>query len=1104
MPDTTALMRQKLKDCDLLTLFIEELGWNHHRAAQIIVESEGVNYVLNAIAEKHGMVAYECESGTKGQIPDYLTRGRIEKQVKKSAHEHIIVFVNGDKTSQTWQWVRREKDRPTTRREHTYVCTQPGDSLIQKLQSLMISLEEEEMLTIVEVTGKVRQAFDIDRITKRFYERFEKEHKAFLNFIEGITVVADREWYASLMLNRLMFIYFIQKRGFLDSNNDYLRNRLQMVRLSQGKGKFHTFYRYFLRRLFHEGLAQRKEDRKEELNTLLGNVPYLNGGLFDTHQLENDNPEIQIPDEGFERLFDFFDAYQWHLDERPTRADNEINPDVLGYIFEKYINQKQMGAYYTKEDITEYISKSTIVPFIFNAAEKKCAIAFRPEGAVWRLLRDDPDRYIYDAVKKGVDLPLPEDISVGVADVSKRGDWNHPAGEEYALPTESWREHVARRTRCLELRAMLAAGEIHSINDLITYNLDLRQFAQDVIENCEGPDLLRAFYKSIEEVSILDPTCGSGAFLFAALNILEPLYEACLERMEVFVTELDKPEETHHPEKFSDFRKVLEQAHDRTKHPSRQYFVLKSIVLGNIYGIDIMAEAVEICKLRLFLKLVAQVERVEDVEPLPDIDFNIRVGNTLVGFTSLETVSQAMTITIKGQRRLPSPEDQAALKRIDESAELAGKAFSRFREQQTGYGMQANQYLATKSDLLERLAALRTELDRYLATEYGVNLGKRDDFEKWRSSHQPFHWFVEFYGVMHEGGFDVIIGNPPFVEYSKVSNTYTVKGYKTISCGNLYPLVVERSLDIGRRGCHWGLIMQLSSVATKNMKTLQSFMRETCNELYISCFAERPQQLFVGACIPLAIALGKKGSSTSMPRDIFTGGVYRWHENERDTLFERVEYCKHSSTIDTSLPYIPKIRSYLELSIYQKFFKLKPIQNHKTITLNKNCIYFRTAGGRYWKVVTNFPSEYDSTANKVSAFDLMLPALAVVSMLSSNLFWWYYISAFDLYKLKDYMIFDFRYDPATATPENLKQLSQLGQELLTDYRKNSNEKTVFIKSKSKYSTYREYLPRLSKSIIDKIDGVLAKYYGFTEEELDFIINYDIKYRMGKDFVGEDD
>ncbi len=81
-------------------------------------------------------------------------------------------------------------------------------------------------------------------------------------------------------------------------------------------------------------------------------------------------------------------------------------------------------------------------------------------------------------------------------------------------------------------------AKIKSINDLITYNLDIRQFAQDVIENCEGPELLRAFWQAHRKrVTVLDPTCGSGAFLFAALNILEPLYEACLDRMRFFVEE---------------------------------------------------------------------------------------------------------------------------------------------------------------------------------------------------------------------------------------------------------------------------------------------------------------------------------------------------------------------------------------------------------------------------------------------------------------------------------------------------------------------------------------------------------------------------------------
>src|SRR4029077_4102634 len=146
------------------------------------------------------------------------------------------------------------------------------------------------------------------------------------------------------------------------------------------------------------------------------------------------------------------------------------------------------------------------------------------------------------------------------------------------------REHIARRQRCQELRDKLLAGEVHHVNDLITYNLDLRQFAEDVIVNCEGPELLRALYQAISTVTILDPTCGSGAFLFAALNILEPLYEACLDRMEAFVEDLARSGEKHRAEKFADFHTILQRV---AAHPNRRYFIFKNIILNNLFGVDI-------------------------------------------------------------------------------------------------------------------------------------------------------------------------------------------------------------------------------------------------------------------------------------------------------------------------------------------------------------------------------------------------------------------------------------------------------------------------------------------------------------------------------------
>ena len=454
VPLDRARVRRQLERLDLRALFIDELGWDHG-GADIEVEVAERTFALEAVAQKRSFVVYRYVADSDDAFPNQPTRQKIERVVARSVREHLIVYVTGDRDTQCWQWVKREPGRPDRVRTHLHSRGQSGELLIQKLEQLVFTLDEEEDLTIVDVSGRVRATFDVERVTRRFYDCFREEQRAFLGFIEGITSVADREWYASLMLNRMMFIYFIQKRRFLDGDPDYLRHRLERVRREQGDGNFHSFYRLFLLRLFHEGLGRPEADRAPELAALLGEVPYLNGGLFEVHALERDNPDIHIPDDAFERVFAFFEAYQWHLDDRPLRNDNEINPDVLGYIFEKYVNQKQMGAYYTKEDITGYISRNTVIPFLFDRARRDCAIAFKPDGGVWRLLSDDPDRYFYEAVRHGIsyDLdqkaalpaprPLPPEIAAGLDDVAKRGGWNEPAPPGYALPTETWREHVS-------------------------------------------------------------------------------------------------------------------------------------------------------------------------------------------------------------------------------------------------------------------------------------------------------------------------------------------------------------------------------------------------------------------------------------------------------------------------------------------------------------------------------------------------------------------------------------------------------------------------------------------------------------------------------------
>ena len=1092
-------VRTHLENFDLRTLFIEELGWDHGGADTVIDVGEQ-SFALDAVAHKRGMVAYQFVADSETTFPEHATRRKIEKAVAKIVREHIIVYVTHDRKEQSWQWVKREPGQPDRQRSESFRQEDSGERLIQKLENLVFTLDEEENLTIVDVSGRVRAAFDVEKVTKRFYDRFKKEQQDFLGFIEGIGERADREWYASLMLNRMMFIYFIQKRGFLDNNTEYLPDRLQRVRQQYGNGRFNRFYRLFLLRLFHDGLGQPEENRPPELAALLGKVPFLNGGLFDVHDLEQDNPDIQIPDEAFERIFGFFDAYTWHLDDRPLRKDNEINPDVLGYIFEKYINQKQMGAYYTKEDITGYISRNTVIPFLFDTAKKACSIAFRPNGEVWRLLADEPDRYFYEAVRHGITYDihknealaekrdLPPEIAAGLNDVSKRGNWNEPASTDFALPTETWREHVARRRHYKEVFAKLAMGDVTAINDLITYNLDIEKFCQDVVAGSEGPELIRAFWKAITGISILDPTCGSGAFLFAALNILEPIYAACLEAMQGLLEDLQRSKRKHRPEKMGDFRKILEQVES---HPSERYFILKSIIINNLYGVDIMDEAVEICKLRLFLKLVAQLESNEQIEPLPDIDFNIRAGNTLVGFTSLEDVRRAVRGDFFKEQSLPD---------IEERAEMADRAFRLFQEMQTEREMDASAFAQSKLDLRGRLDDLRNQLDRYLAGEYGILESDTASFEKWRASHQPFHWFVEFYGIMHGGGFDVIVGNPPYVEYRAMKKLYRVNGYETISCDNLYAFVTERNNILVARYGRSGMIVPHSAVCTDRMAPVQTLLFGQNVTTWVSSYDIRPAKLFVGVDQRLAIYITSAGGNSA--GSVFSSRYHRWHESVRNSLLCRVEYVRINEKIEMAT--VPKIHISTEGQLMRKLIPNQTLRVGMLKVFRMNCgqVYFHNAP-RYWIRAMDFAPYFRndrdgvhiSTQVKSLILSSKKDAPVSVAALNSSLFYWWFLVLSDCRHLNLREIENFPLGLDHMREATRNRLCKLSNQLMANFHRYK------VRKETRYQTtgrvvYDEFNQKPSKPIVDEIDRTLAIHYGFTAIELDFIINYDIKYRMG--------
>ena len=909
------------------------------------------------------------------------------------------------------------------------------------------------------------------------------------------------------MLNRLMFVYFIQRKGFLNGSINYLADRMQKVRVETGAGHFHSFYRLFLRRLFHEGLGLPKSVRSSDLSALIGDVPYLNGGLFDVHELEETNPDIDIPDEAFERLFEFFDAYDWHLDDRRLSTGSEINPDVLGYIFEKYINQKQMGAYYTKEDITEYISKNTVIPHLLEQAREGCRVAFDGDASVWNLLRIDPERYIYSAMKTGIidangtvvpESALPDFVQTGIKDSKARmldrrynlGEalFNTATGERGTLPTETWREYVDRRTRCLAARDELASGAVKSTDDLISLNLDIRQFMQDVVDTCTGPNLLRAVWQAIvgrmlehaneqirHGITILDPTCGSGAFLFAALNVLEPLYETCLDRMEDFVEDARKLDKSVD----AAFTKILKEVN---RHPSRRYFIYKSIILHNLYGVDIMPEAVEICKLRLFLKLVSQVESGQELEPLPDIDFNIRAGNTLVGYATNAQFDAANTLASDQDHR---EEIKAGI------AELAD-LFDRFREQQTVQG--GNVTPEEKRALRDNLTRLTVELDRYVAHDYGIDPNDAEAFGSWKNRHQPFHWFAEFYAVMRQGGFNVVVGNPPYVEYKDIKETYTVRGCRSEPCGDLYAFCTERALELLRPSGRVGLIVPVSIFGTDGFISLQTLLLSAVSSVWVSCFANRPSQLFDGAQKRLTIVLGRLSTTTAT--EIFTSRYFRWKREELDTLFRsRIHYAPPHGNFEVFPASLEKLGSKLEV---QAFRQLTTGGKRLALAVTRpgqSQVYYTRKFG-YFLAFLDFVPEITRNATgervpptelKQLGFASVESANAVVAVLSSSTFFWFWNILSDCRNLNRRDLLAFPFDPEHIDPKFKRQVVDLGMRYLQELRKTSR---IMLKSGLQIETF-DYAA--CKRIVDDIDVLLAQHYGLTNDELDYIINYDIKY-----------
>lgn len=613
---------------------------------RLLIEAEPLNKPLDQ--EKHGL----------GQVRDWLEKDKFEADFGIATDGFRWVLVKYDRDTYSFDTIAEVDLQP--------VFLAAFENVTGRQVSLDEWLGDSNQGVITEyarvfewrnfrsIAGEARQVIKArkDAITDEFYDDYvrlvfgfredEGEPAARSLIGDGIEAPEDASGddvrlFAVELMNRLIFIKFLEDKGLV---NETL---LQDLR-EDHEDSFtpDSFYKTYLEPLFFGVLDERPNDRSERVRNipLYSDVPYMDGGLF-RPQEENggdfDEEDFDVRDSVLTSIIDLLERYSFSADGGPT----DLDPSVLGNVFEKTINhittdsgdqQKELGAYYTPDEITSFCAEETVRP----ALQERFAERMNEE-------------------------------------------WG-------------WTDEMADY------------DDVYTLIEALPENLD-------VIE-----DLL----ETVDHFRALDPACGSGHFL------------------------------TSVQEEIVGIRKALYE-----KHPNdpSNWELYKQTVIQNVYGVDIVAPAVEIAKLRLWLSIIAEVDPAtvgeydEEELALPNVVFNVRQGNSLIGFTEL------METTGDG--------DQAQLDSwgADSVRAKYGDIITQVkRHKQATDTETAMEHLERAEGLLEEY---RDDLDAKVVDRFeeaGIN---NITLEQVKEFH-PFHWVLEFASVYEDGGFSVITGNPPW------------------------------------------------------------------------------------------------------------------------------------------------------------------------------------------------------------------------------------------------------------------------------------------------------------------------------------------------------
>jgi TaqI-like C-terminal specificity domain/Eco57I restriction-modification methylase len=725
--------------------------------------------------------------------------GAVVKRLIAGNNAVLTNFYYPDKDEKNWRFSFVARDKiiedggivaaDTNLKRYTYVLG-PNESCrtaAERFQKLSLNPEFD--------VEKLKEAFSVEKLSKKFFDEYKEHYEAFVKYLskkETLSSVfngdekAARD-FAKKLLGRIVFLYFVQKKGWLGASNEKWKdgNPKFMQDLFSSSGKSETFYPKWLRTLFYDALNN-PESNANDFKLPDGSVvkvPYLNGGLF-----EDDDPKkatsLVFPPKLFEALFEFFEQYNFTIyEDSPEDHTIAVDPEMLGHIFENLLeDNKDKGAFYTPKEIVHYMCQKSLIQYLATKLDI-------PESKTYQELGTNQQKMFGNEVKKGQFDLLKEHKTV-------------TTGITHA-DVEQFIKHKETTPKILE-----HAEEINSY---------------------------------LDAVKICDPAIGSGAFPMGLLHEIFNAKQLLKETAQV---------------------KALLTISDAA--------MKENIIQNSIYGVDIEKGAVDIARLRFWLSLIVDEE---SPRPLPNLDYKIVVGDSLLPKFEGEVVD--IDWEAKYTTSTTEPLYRKMKADLQHLVSAQKKYFSVKKDKEKGALKQ--QIRSLKIEIL--LNQLHLDKAKYeynaIANEELFESGKKGKEQKLENElklagfnsaikklehlkkhpHKPlqfFDWKLDFPEILNETiastqiGFDIVIGNPPYVfaresdkkGFLKSDKTHFYKKYSLAEYQlNLYPLFIEAGNNVlAHNGC-FCFITPNNWLTINSNKKLRKFVLEQSQITIVNFYA---------------------------------------------------------------------------------------------------------------------------------------------------------------------------------------------------------------------------------------------------------------------------